>query len=225
MRTARKPKQKEFSMDFNTAQVTRVLESITKDSKTLIKYTMSDYKRKAKTIAKEGICEVYNVKKGQVFGSSEKSGLGTLNLKGSLTNLALEFKGLVLRPMHFSMKPNKPPANEKPYTLTQTVYKGKTETIGQYRKPRRRGRKKGVYTSDKSPVMLFHRWYTVKAYDKSHQYIPGHRTRPDNRNAIKSFTTTSLAGMVRNENVEKRVMDESRDYLLDRLQHHYNRLK
>ena len=162
--------------------------------------------------------------KSQVFLPSEKFWPGTLNVKGDLASLALEFKILILIPIHFSMKLNHRQM-KRPYTFTQTVYKGKTETIGQYRKPRRKGRKKGVYTSDKSPVMLFHRWYTVKAYDKPHQYIPGHRTRPDNRNAIKSFTTPSLAGMVRNENVEKRVMDESRDYLLDRLQHHYNRLK
>lgn len=210
-----------------TRAVDRYVAAITKDSEELVKCVMSDYKRKSQTVAKNAIAKVYNVKKGKIFAGGEK-GLGTMSLTGSLPgmDLGLKFTGPTLRPMHFGMRPASPPAKEKPYKLTQMVYKGKREQIGEFKRPKRKGRKRGVHTSTSSPTMLFHRTggqNPAKVYGEDRYYVPGRRTSA-NRRSVKTFTTTSLAGMVRNEDVKSQIVAESEGYLLKRIEHHYKRL-
>lgn len=209
-----------------TRAVDRYVASITKDSEELVKCVMSDYKRKSQTVAKNAIAKVYNVKKSKIFAGDK--GLGTLSLTGSLPSmdLGLKFTGPTLRPMHFAMRPTTPPAGEKPYKLTQMVYKGKREQIGEFKRPKRKGRKRGASTSDSSPTMLFHRTEKQepgRAYEKTYDYVPGRRTQAK-RLPLTTFTTTSLAGMVRNEDVKNQIVAESEGYLLKRIEHHYKRL-
>lgn len=210
-----------------TRAVDRYVVAITKDSEELVKCVMSDYKRKSQTVAKNAIAKVYNVKKGKIFAGGEK-GLGTMSLTGSLPgmDLGLKFTGPVLRPMAFGMRPMTPPGGEKPYKLTQMVYKGKREQIGEFKRPKRKGRKRGVHTSTSSPTMLFNlvsKKQKAAGEAVASNWLPGRRDSR-RRTDISTFKTTSVAGMARNEDVKRQIVAESEGYLLKRIEHHYKRL-
>jgi len=204
------------------SSVDKYLERVTKDSKELVSCTLSDYRRKSKTVSKNAITKVYNAKKNSLFEGKEA--LGRFSVSEDMDDLSLMFSGPVLSPIRFGMRPTAPKAGEKSYKLTQTVYKGHKEVIGEFKKPKRKGRKKGTRKSTSSPGMLFNLPAARNADGGiNRKYIPGRR-ESTKRTDIRTYKTTSVAGMVRNEDVQKQIIKESEGYLIERLEHHHARL-
>lgn len=192
------------------------------------KRIVSDFKSRAPGWIASEVVSVYNIKKNEIRPS--KSGgvsVGSIAVKGkTIKSVSLVYRGRLLTPTHFGMKPKKPYKSGN-YTLTVEILKGNVKKLGVVKKLTKEQRKKlgknfrkqGSRNSPKSPNMLLH---TGNRQEGGTNYIPFQRMS-QRRSDLKAIKTVSMPQMVSNdvvkENIEKTLSTE----MGKRIDHHMKR--
>ena len=100
------------------------------DAEKVIKKCTADAKSRAQAWVSAAVCEVYAIKKADVKAALEGKGKGNgqLKIEGNLVeSVVLTYKGRVLTPTHFKMKPAQ--RKPKPYRVSQEVFKGQRKNL------------------------------------------------------------------------------------------------
>lgn len=169
------------------------------------------------------VSKTYGVKKGEITGNK----LGKVEVKGKrFDDVKIIYKGRVLTPTHFSMKPTTPKIGGS-YTLKATIIKGQRSTLGKVKKLTKKQRKElgknfrreGERKSDHSPVMLMH---TGNAKSGGTNYIPFQR-KSVRRNDVEAVKTVSLPQMVSSDRTHDAIQAAISEGLGKRLDHHMKR--
>lgn len=205
----------------NYASLCADLKAINKDAEKAIRATLSDFKSRAPAWISAAVSEEYTIKKSEVKGAmTGAKKIGSIKVSGvAVDNIGLEYTGRVLTPIHFKMKPKKPPAKKekdarlipgdnigsdsdviqvhpiKAYQVTAEIHKGKSKSLG-------------------SSVFL--------GSNGGEGYIPFQRTG-DGRTPIKSIKTVSVPQMITNEKVAETIQKNIEEGLTKRLEHHTER--
>ena len=110
----------------NYEELVKTLDNIAGvDAEKVIKKCTSDAKSRAQAWVSAAVCEVYAIKKADVKAALDGKGKGggQLKVEGNLVeSVVLTYKGRVLTPTHFKMKPTQ--RKPKPYRVSQEVFKG-----------------------------------------------------------------------------------------------------
>ena len=140
----------------NYASLCADLKAINKDAEKAIRATLSDFKSRAPAWISAAVSEEYTIKKSEVKGAmTGAKKIGSIKVSGvAVDNIGLEYTGRVLTPIHFKMKPKKPPAKKekdvrlipgdnigsdsdvmqvhpiKAYQVTAEIHKGKSKSLG-----------------------------------------------------------------------------------------------
>lgn len=179
--------------------VVNKINSMQKDSAKVISRTISDFKSRGPGWVSQEVVKEYNIKKKDV--NETKKGVknaGKVRISGvTIDALEIQYKGRLLTPTHFAMKPTQRPANGKAYTVTAQIKKnGGRKPLG-----------KNVFLA--------------KSGGEGTKQIPFQRVGVE-RYPIQSVKTLSVPQMITNdivsENIHKRINEE----LGKRLEHNLN---
>jgi len=198
------------------------LNKLDAKSKTVVERTVNDFKTRAPAWVSAAVAEEYAIKKSEVkeaFTGARK-GIGSINVKGlTVSNVQLIYRGRLLTPVHFRMKPTRPPTKrqENAQLIPGKGIKG-SEPVGrvatirplvpyqitaEIKKGRRIRMPPGVFLGT----------------NKGAGYIPFQRVR-ESRMPIVSIKTVSIPQMISNEAVQKRISENIEQGLRKRLEHH-----
>ena len=115
----------------NYEELVKTLDNIAGvDAEKVIKKCTSDAKSRAQAWVSAAVCEVYAIKKADVKAALDGKGKGggQLKVEGNLVeSVVLTYKGRVLTPTHFKMKPTQ--RKPKPYRVSQEVFKGQRKNL------------------------------------------------------------------------------------------------
>ena len=102
-------------------------------SQRALRDTMSDLRRSAPQRVTESVVKRYNIAKGKVSPCKRNNGASSVRARGAtVAEFSLEYKGRVLSPVSFGMKPKVRRKKVKsPYKITATISRsGSEKTIG-----------------------------------------------------------------------------------------------
>lgn len=209
----------------NLGELKKQIDKTKEQSEKVIKQTVNDFKSRAQAWVSAAIVNTYNIKKADVKKcfKGAKKGPGNIKIKSVyLDNMQLLYSGRLLTPIHFGMKPGKPPARRMkdrrlipgqtiksnndvgpvasvspiaPYQVSVEVFKGKRKTI----------KKQDVFLGNNG----------------GGKYIPFQRKGPD-RKDVEVIRSTSVPQMITNKTVEASIYNNIEDGLTKRLEHHVN---
>lgn len=169
----------------------------------VIDSTLSEVKSRGPGWIASGVVEMYGPKSGKSKLKSEilEEKVGELNITGStIKDIAFQYSGRRLTPVHFGMKPTEPAKNRGGYTLKAEITQGKKSTIGKTKKLTKKqlkniGRNFTHQSTQNSPASPWQLQPTgAKSADKT-QYIPFQR-RVQPGDPMYVFRTVSLPQMV-----------------------------
>lgn len=209
----------------NYASLCADLKAINKDAEKAIRATLSDFKSRAPAWISAAVSEEYTIKKSEVKDAmTGAKKIGSIKVSGvSVDNIGLEYSGRVLTPLHFKMKPKKPPVKKdksvhlipgentssdsdvvqahpiKAYQITVEIHKGQSKTL------------QGKYGT---PPFL--------GSNGAGAYIPFQR-KSEIRSSVVSVTSTSVPQMITNEKVAETIQKNIEEGLTKRLEHHTER--
>lgn len=215
-----------MSISIDTKKLKKELDKIEKDAETVTKRTVADFKTRAPAWISKAVTAEYNIKKAEVKDSLKgKKKIGTIKLSGTkVDDIALVYKGRLLTPIHFGMKPTRHKARSKakknkmlipgenvegydgevaqvagvtPYQITMEVHKGKRKALP-------------------SDVFL--------GSNKGAGEIPFQRTG-NGRTPIQSIKSTSVPQMITNEKVSEEISKAINEGMEERLKHHLSRMQ
>lgn len=203
----------------NYAKLCSDLRAMNKDAEKAISRTVSDFKSRAPGWISQAVSDEYTIKKSEVKGAMVGAKkIGSIKVSGTMVdNIGLEYKGRLLTPLHFKMKPKKPKAaREKDKRLIP-------------------GENVEGFTGEVAPV------YPIKAYqinveihkgkaknlpsgaflgtNKGEGFIPFQRTG-DSRTPITSIKSVSIPQMITNEKVAEDIQKRIEEGMIARLNHH-----
>lgn len=211
----------------NLKEVKRFMKSMQTAPEKVVEVTVKDFKSRAPGWVATEVAKHYNVKKSEIAPAKyTKSPIGNVKVKGkTLNSVGLIYKGRVLTPVRFSMKPLAPTGGA--YTLKATFVKGERKTLGKVKKLTKKQQKnvgknftqQGTQNSPRSPIMLMG---TGNKKVGGTDYIPFQRVSKD-RNDIKAIKTLSMPQMVSNPQVEEKIYAAISEKLGKRLNHHVDR--
>lgn len=210
----------------NLSDLKKQMDKTKEQSEKVIKQTVNDFKSRAQAWVSAAIVKTYNIKKADVKKcfKGAKRGPGNIKIKSVyVDNVQLLYSGRLLTPIHFGMKPGKPPARRMkdrrlipgqaiksdnavgpvasvrpiaPYQISVEVYKGKRKTI----------KKQDVFLGNNG----------------GGKYIPFQRTGTE-RTDVDVIRSTSVPQMITNKTVEANIQANIEDGLTKRLEHHVER--
>lgn len=177
--------------------VIKELKGMEAKSKKVINRTVGDFKTRGPGWVSQEIVKEYNIKKKEISSSlSEKKNVGTIKVSGtSLDNIQLIYRGRLLTPTHFQMKPTTRPAKGRAYSVTAEVKKSS-------------GRK-----------ALSSKAFLANSGAAGTTQIPFQRTT-DARLPIQSIKTLSIPQMITNKTVTENINERISTELKKRLAHH-----
>ncbi len=203
----------------NYSKLCQHLKDINKDSEKAISRTVSDFKSRAPGWISAAVTDEYTVKKSEVKDALKGSKkIGSVKVSGvTVDNIGLEYKGRLLTPTHFKMKPTKPKSARdkskrlvpgknvkgfsgavapvqpiKPYQINVEVHKGQAKNL---------------------PSQAF------LGSNKGSGYIPFQR-KGDARLPISSIKSTSVPQMITYDKVAEDIQRRIDEGLTTRLNHH-----
>lgn len=199
------------------------LNAVQKAPRKAVQETLRYAEKRAPGWVAAEVAKTYNIKRNELEPGKAYRRLEIVGNKKD--SLSLRYSGRRLTPVHFGMKPAAPLSGR--YSLKMTVFKGKPKTIGRVKAMTKAQRKKlalnfrrmGKQKSQHSPNMLMSTG--AKSVDKV-QYIPFSRPRPGRggKPRLEKFTTTSIKGMVENEEVSARIQEKIADQIPKRLEYY-----
>ena len=169
------------------------------DAEKVIKKCTSDAKSRAQAWVSAAVYEVYAIKKSDVKAALEGKGKGNgqIRIKGKIVeSVALIYKGRVLTPTHFKMKPAR--RKPRPYRVSQEVFRGHRKNLPD-----------GVFLAS--------------AGGEGSVQIPFQREGSE-RYPIKSIKTLSLPQMIENKKVQPIIQEKIDEGLSKRLENHVKQM-
>ena len=189
------------------------LEKMNKQSETVVKRTVSDFKSRAPAWVSAAVTEYYAIKKSEVKGAMTgvKKGIGKIKVAGvTVDEISLVYSGRLLTPTHFKMKPSTPPKKRAKNIKSETAGDVATVTpLAPYQVSAEI--KKGKRVTFPGQVFL--------GTNKGAGYIPFQR-ESEERTDIKSIKTVSIPQMITNEQVGEEIKKKIDEGLSKRLEHH-----
>lgn len=188
----------------NFGKLVGSLKDLNKDIDKAVGRTIADCKQRGPAQVTKAVTEVYGIKKGDVTaaGKAAKGGaktIGSIKVSGvTIDSVQLVYKGRVLTPTHFSMKPKKRPKRGEKYMVTAEIFKGKEKALG-------------------SKVFL------APSGSAGTTEIPFKR-KTEKRLPIEAFRTVSIPQMITNEKVSADIKARMDELLDERLQHNTKRI-
>ena len=198
------------------------LAKMNKQSETVVKRTVSDFKSRAPAWVSAAVTEYYAIKKSDVKGAMTgvKKGIGKIKVAGvTVDEISLVYSGRLLTPTHFKMKPTTPPKKRDKDTRLipgQNIKSDKAvgdvaivNPLAPYQ----------VTAEIKKGHRVTFPGQTFLGTNKGAGYIPFQR-QSDERTDIKSIKTVSIPQMITNEQVGEEIKKKIDEGLSKRLEHH-----
>ena len=198
------------------------LAKMNKQSETVVKRTVSDFKSRAPAWVSAAVTEYYAIKKSDVKGAMTgvKKGIGKIKVAGvTVDEISLVYSGRLLTPTHFKMKPTTPPKKRDKDTRLipgQNIKSDKAvgdvaivNPLAPYQ----------VTAEIKKGHRVTFPGQTFLGTNKGAGYIPFQR-QSDERTGIKSIKTVSIPQMITNEQVGEEIKKKIDEGLSKRLEHH-----
>ena len=171
-------------------------------AKKVVNRTVGDFKKRGPGWVSQEVCKEYNIKKKEVTAAKKgiKNSPGSIKVRGQrLDALAIEYRGRVLTPTHFAMKPKNRPARNKAYKVTAQIKKsGGRKALG-------------------SKVFL------APSGAEGTIQIPFQR-RGRERKPIDVIKTVSIPQMITNEKVSGQIHERLSEELGKRFEHNLNQV-
>jgi hypothetical protein len=184
----------------NYEKVIKTLDKMsTTDSEKVIKRCTSDAMTRAPAWVSASIAEVYSVKKADIKETLQGKGKGNgkIKVKGKVVeSVALIYKGRLLTPIHFKMRPGA--RKDKPYRITQEIFKGQRKAL---------------------PPDAF----LASSGKEGSKQIPFQR-EGKGRHPIRSIKTVSVPQMIGNEEVSEKIQQRIDEGLTKRLENHIKQM-
>lgn len=186
----------------NHQEIMRKFGLMESQAKKAVNRTVSDFKTRGPGWVAQEVCKEYNIKKKDVTAAKKgfRNASKAIRVRGQrLDTLAIEYRGRLLTPTHFSMKPTKRPEGRRPYTVTAQIKKnGGRKALGG-----------GVFLGSSGGEG------TVQ--------IP-FRRRGTARTPIDVIKTVSVPQMITNETVAEQIHTRVNEELGKRLEHNVQRI-
>lgn len=183
----------------NYRKLNKEIDKLHSDMGKVLKRTVSDFKSRGPGWISQEIMNEYGIKKKDI--NENKKGVrnqGSIKISGvKIDNMSVIYRGRVLTPTHFSMKPTKRRTKNKPYSITAEIRRGRRRAFG----------KKAFLASNGSSKM-----------------IPFTR-EGDTRYPIKAIKTISVPQMITNKDVNESIAKRIDKEMAKRLDYHLQREK
>ncbi|MDR1299272.1 MAG: serine/arginine repetitive matrix protein 2 [Oscillospiraceae bacterium] len=191
----------------NFEKLQKQLKLIETGGKQAVTDTINDLKRRAPGWVATAVTGYYNIKKSEITpqgkGETKRKAGSTQAIGETLEGFAIVYKGRVLTPTHFKMRPTTRPEGKKKYSVTSETIKGV--------------RKRLMYKGRKAFLG------TTKARGADGvQQIPFVR-EGDSRTPILSIKSISLPQMVDNPHVRDSINSALSDGFQKRIDHNVQR--
>lgn len=186
----------------NYDSLVRDVQAIEKQSKKAVQRTISDFKSRGPGWVSQEIIKEYNIKKKDINEAKQgvRKGASRVKIAGTkVDDLAIIYRGRLLTPTHFAMRPATRPDRNRQYVVTAQIKKGEG------RKP------------------LGHRVFLAPSGSEGTKQIPFQR-RGTERYPIDVIKTVSVPQMVTNEKVSENIHTRVGAELGKRLEHHLKNL-
>lgn len=179
-------------------EVIKEIQSMKAKSEKIVNRTVADFKSRGPGWVSQEVTKEYGISKKDVNETKKGviKGRSKIRIKGAkLDDISIIYRGRLLTPTHFSMKPTMRPAKNKPYVVTAIIKKSK-------------GR-----------VALGNRVFLKESGKQGTKQIPFQREGKE-RYPINAVKTVSVPQMITNESVKKNINERVNTELGKRLQHH-----
>lgn len=179
-------------------EVIKEIQSMKAKSEKIVNRTVADFKSRGPGWVSQEVTKEYGISKKDVNETKKGviKGRSKIRIKGAkLDDISIVYRGRLLTPTHFSMKPTMRPAKNKPYVVTAIIKKSK-------------GR-----------VALGNRVFLKESGKQGTKQIPFQREGKE-RYPINAVKTVSVPQMITNESVKKNINERVNTELGKRLQHH-----
>lgn len=106
--------------------VVKEIQGMKAKSEKVVNCTVADFKSRGPGWVAQEVTKEYNIKKKEVNETKKGiiKGRSKIQIKGAkLDDLSLVYRGRLLTPTHFSMKPNMRPAKNRPYVVSAQIKK------------------------------------------------------------------------------------------------------
>lgn len=114
----------------NIDQVVKGLDKEKANAEKVVRRTIGDMRTRAPGWVSKAVREEYNISAGDVKEALRVGNDGKVSIAGTeVDNVTLTYKGRVLTPTHFKMKPASRPASGVPYQVTAEIKKGQRKTL------------------------------------------------------------------------------------------------
>ena len=197
------------------------LAKMNKQSETVVKRTVSDFKSRAPAWVSAAVTEYYAIKKSDVKGAMTgvKKGIGKIKVAGvTVDEISLVYSGRLLTPTHFKMKPTAPPAKRAKDTRLIPGQNVKSDAVGDVATVTPLAPYQVTAEIKKGHRVTFP-GQTFLGTNKGAGYIPFQR-QSEERTDIKSIKTVSIPQMITNEQVGEEIKKKIDEGLSKRLEHH-----
>jgi len=198
------------------------LAKMNKQSETVVKRTVSDFKSRAPAWVSAAVTEYYAIKKSDVKGAMTgvKKGIGKIKVAGvTVDEISLVYSGRLLTPTHFKMKPTTPPKKrDKDTRLIPGQNIKSDKAVGDVATVNPLAPYQVTAEIKKGHRVTFP-GQTFLGTNKGAGYIPFQR-QSDERTDIKSIKTVSIPQMITNEQVGEEIKKKIDEGLSKRLEHH-----
>lgn len=219
------PKGKSGSVNIGFRKFEEVRAKIKDNEKAAekaIQRTVKDFKSRGPAWVSAAVTEHYAIKKAEIrdtMTGAKKA--GSVKFSGTLVdNITLEYRGRLLTPTHFKMKPTKPPSKRaKEYSRVPGAgVRGVNGEVAMVRPPApykvTAEIKKGKRVTLSRDAFL--------GTNKGAGYIPFQR-KGKGRTPVESIKTVSVPQMITNPEVAEQIRANIDEGLAKRLEHHLQR--
>lgn len=172
-------------------------------SEKVVQRTVADFRTRAPSWISQEVAKEYNIKKADVNEAKKgiKKGRSSVRVHGTrIDDLSIIYRGRVLTPTHFGMRPTARPA-KGPYVVTAQIKK----------------------TSGRKPLSGKAFLGTSKNASEDTPQLPFQR-KGDERLPVEVIKTLSVPQMITNDTVSENIHERINTELGKRLEHHLKRL-
>lgn len=178
------------------------IKGMQEKSKRVVNRTVGDFKSRGPGWVAQEIVKEYNIQKRDINETDRKivKGRGGIKVKGTkLDDISIVYRGRLLTPTHFTMKPTLRPSRGNKYLVSAKIKK----TQGR--------------------VNLGSKVFLANAGEKSTIQIPWQR-RSNARYPIDVVKTVSVPQMITNKQVSEGIHEQINAKLEKRLEHHLKQI-
>lgn len=184
-------------------EVIKGIQDMQSKSEKVVNRTIADFKSRGPSWVAQEVVKEYNISKKEVNETKKGvvKGRSQIRIKGAkLDDISIVYRGRVLTPTHFAMKPTMRPARNKHYVVSAII------------------KKSGSRVNLGSNVFL------APASKNSTTQIPWQR-KSDERLPIDVTKTVSVPQMITNQGVEQNIHQRINKELRKRLEHHLEQVR